>query len=99
MPNKASSSLVHPDGTAKDHDEQNGGGSECEPAGIGTDIAGLNAANQGTKTSGGCASGCSGAVDDAAVDESAKEEAAEHEQWRDDEGAIHLVDVELIEDE
>jgi hypothetical protein len=38
--------LVQPDGSSKDHDEQDGGGSDGEPAGVRTDIAGLNAADQ-----------------------------------------------------
>src|SRR5277367_1599225 len=33
--------LVQPDGTAEDHDEQNGGGSEGKPARVGANVAGL----------------------------------------------------------
>ena len=42
---------------------------------------------------------CAGAVDDAAVDEAAEDEAGEHQQRRDDEGVVDLVDVELVFDE
>jgi hypothetical protein len=44
--NGKTKALVHPDGSAEDHDEQDGGGSDGEPAGVRTNIAGLNAADQ-----------------------------------------------------
>ena len=45
------------------------------------------------------AGGCAGAVDDAALDEAAEDEAGEHQQRRDDEGAVDLVDLVLVVDE
>ncbi len=30
---------VEPEGTAEDHDGEDGGGAECEPAGVGTDVS------------------------------------------------------------
>ncbi len=39
-------SLVQPDRAAEDHNQQDGGGPESEPAGIGANVAGLNAAYQ-----------------------------------------------------
>ncbi len=41
-----SDALVHPEGAAEDHDEQNGGGSQCEPAGVGANVSGLDAADK-----------------------------------------------------
>ena len=39
-------SLVQPDGSAEDHDKQHGGCSDSQPAGVGTNVAGLNAADE-----------------------------------------------------
>ena len=37
---------------------EDGGGSECEPAGVGADVAGLHAAGERAEAAGGCAGGC-----------------------------------------
>src|ERR1700743_2614110 len=73
------SSLVRPEGTAKDHDEQHGGGPDGKPTGVGADIAGLNPADKRAENSGGCSRSRAGAVDETAIDETAQEEAGDHQ--------------------
>src|SRR5437868_9528464 len=87
---------MQPDRTSEDHNQQNGGGSKRKPASVGANIAGLNPADEQTETLGKTPCRCAGAAHNAAVNQTAKEEATKHEQRSNDNGAIDLVNVELV---
>ena len=81
-----------------DHDGEDGGGSEGEPAGVGADVAGLDAADEGAEAEGAGGGSGAEAVDEELVEE-AEEDAGGDLKGLDDGGVVELVDVELVVDE
>src|ERR1700751_3009444 len=81
-----------------DGDKQDGG-TNCEPACVGANIARLHALNDSAESLGRQAGGKARAVDDSAVEESFEDIAREEQQRGDDHGAVDLVDPVLIEEQ
>ena len=89
---------MDPKRAAEDHEGDDGGGSECEPTGVGTDVSRLHAAGEGAEAANaGC--GTRGkAADDEEV-EAGEQKARGRQQRLDQEGVVDLIDVELVLDQ
>src|ERR1700761_7917580 len=73
------SCLVEPGEAAEDHDDEHGCGSERQPAGVGADVSGLDAADERAEAFGACACGHAGGLDEEAFDAELEAETGEHE--------------------
>ena len=88
-----------PDGAAEDHDGEDGGRADGEPAGVGADVAGDLAAFEPAEAARCEAGGAARAVDDTALEEGLEDAAGEDEQRDDDDVRVDLVDPVFVVEE
>src|ERR1700759_2928893 len=81
---------------AEEGEQENGRGAEDEPAGVGADIAGLNATQDGTDTLGAPGQNVPTPTDDAAIDAAPEDVARDDQEWLADQKTADLVDPVLV---
>ena len=91
--------LVRQSVVTEEDDGDDDGGTGGEPAGVGADVSGLDAADEPVASAGGGGEAGGGASDEASVDEAVQEEARDDEKRGDDEAAVDFVDPVFVVEE